>query len=293
MCLCSCQLSVCLNSFLPVDWTDPRSNLAHSSGNIPPDNRVRHDGLRILQRSVSTFHLLAISRLNLSSITRSRLCGYNFDLKYPETKKYPLIVTPLGGYWDYMGFPKSQFRYSNLMSTFQSCLRTNLAKGRIHLDKRKRGLAHREWKRDLSTRPNGTIDPWYGCDLFDFVVDYALNFTYPWSNDTALGFDVSYDRRFLLATHSDRICFCPQVYNVPSALDPPSFLDASFFLNGTSTTPTRAMVTEAMCFADPVVKRAIHAPNKTWELSVDYLFGGANQDPSKWSFGSFKFETTR
>lgn len=38
-----------------------------------------------------------------------------------------------------------------------------------------------EWKRDLTGRANGTIDPWYLCDLLDEVVDYALNFSVPWS----------------------------------------------------------------------------------------------------------------
>ena len=37
------------------------------------------------------------------------------------------------------------------------------------------------WKRDLSGRANGTIDPWYGCDLYDEMIDYALNFSLPWS----------------------------------------------------------------------------------------------------------------
>ena len=36
-------------------------------------------------------------------------------------------------------------------------------------------------KRDLTGRPNGTIDPFYGCDLFDEMLDYALNFSAPWS----------------------------------------------------------------------------------------------------------------
>ena len=40
-----------------------------------------------------------------------------------------------------------------------------------------------EWKRDLTNRANGTLDPWYGCDLFGEMWDYAFNFTYPsgWS----------------------------------------------------------------------------------------------------------------
>jgi hypothetical protein len=37
-----------------------------------------------------------------------------------------------------------------------------------------------QWKRDLSGRANGTLDPWYGCDMFDELLDYALNFTQPW-----------------------------------------------------------------------------------------------------------------
>ena len=42
----------------------------------------------------------------------------------------------------------------------------------------------REWKkekRDLTGRANGTIDPWYGCDLQGEIEDYALNFSIPWS----------------------------------------------------------------------------------------------------------------
>lgn len=37
------------------------------------------------------------------------------------------------------------------------------------------------WKRDISQRANGTIDPFYGCFLFDEMLDYAANFTFPWS----------------------------------------------------------------------------------------------------------------
>jgi hypothetical protein len=36
-------------------------------------------------------------------------------------------------------------------------------------------------RRDLSLRTNGTIDPWYGCELYDEMVDYAVNYTWPWS----------------------------------------------------------------------------------------------------------------
>ena len=46
-------------------------------------------------------------------------------------------------------------------------------------------------KRDLIGRANGTIDPWYGCFIYDEMIDYALNYTYPWgrfSEESAFSF---------------------------------------------------------------------------------------------------------
>lgn len=36
------------------------------------------------------------------------------------------------------------------------------------------------WKMAVTPTSN-TINSWYGCYLWDEMVDYALNFTYPWS----------------------------------------------------------------------------------------------------------------
>ena len=44
----------------------------------------------------------------------------------------------------------------------------------------RREEARQQWKRDLSGRANGTIDPFYGCFLLDELIDYAVNFTFPW-----------------------------------------------------------------------------------------------------------------
>ena len=39
-----------------------------------------------------------------------------------------------------------------------------------------------------------------------------------------------------------------------------------------------------MSLVDPAVKQAIHAPDKDWEESVFYTFGGGQgDDPSEWS----------
>ncbi|KAM5545884.1 hypothetical protein V8D89_000010 [Ganoderma adspersum] len=64
-----------------------------------------------------------------------------------------------------------------------------------------------EWKRGLTNRANGTLDPWYGCNLFDEMWDYAFNFTYPWKNG------------------------CVDFYDIPDATNPTPPKDASPFLN--------------------------------------------------------------
>jgi hypothetical protein len=48
------------------------------------------------------------------------------------------------------------------------------------LTKRDRLEKRDEWKRDLRGRANGTIDPTYGCDLYTEMIDYAINYTFPW-----------------------------------------------------------------------------------------------------------------
>jgi carboxypeptidase D len=36
-------------------------------------------------------------------------------------------------------------------------------------------------QRSIAGRPNGTIDPFYECSVWDEMWDYAVNFTAPWS----------------------------------------------------------------------------------------------------------------
>ncbi|KAI0688707.1 alpha/beta-hydrolase [Cytidiella melzeri] len=64
------------------------------------------------------------------------------------------------------------------------------------------------WKRDLQGRANGSIDSWYGCFIWDEMIDYAVNFTYPWSSYN--NFDT---------------------FDVPDALSPLLSTSPAFFLN--------------------------------------------------------------
>lgn len=117
--------------------------------------------------------------------TRSHLCGYDLNLTYPQNGHFPTLNPP--------GFSGFAQRTASDRTRKTALLRQAL-KVDSHAAPRslhKRGsfgtpdpqLAKRneEWKRELSGRPNGTIDPFYGCDLYDEVIDYAFNFSLPWS----------------------------------------------------------------------------------------------------------------
>jgi len=105
------------------------------------------------------------------------------------------------------------------------------------LTKRDRAAKRLEWKRDLSGRANGTIDPWYGCTVFEEMLTYAINFTFPWTLSQPSGAGLN-------------------LYNLPDALFPPIQNDASVFQNDNRT------------------RRALHAPtSKNWEQGINYPFG--------------------
>ena len=62
----------------------------------------------------------------------------------------------------------------------QNRFAARLAKRDVRLSKRERLRAQDVWKRKIAGRGNGTINPWYGCDVYDEMLDYAVNFTFPW-----------------------------------------------------------------------------------------------------------------
>ncbi|KZT28980.1 alpha/beta-hydrolase [Neolentinus lepideus HHB14362 ss-1] len=168
--------------------------------------------------------------------TQTHLCGYDLNLTYPETAPFPTIDTHWGEIADTMAIAdRKRGRYSK--SAFKNALAAKVKRqGQLLAvrDLETREERRQAWKRDLSGRSNTTIDPFYGCDLLDFVIDYALNYTFPWKGNDYDGFDV---------------------YFVPDALDPEAPLDASVFLNDNRT------------------RAAIHAPtSKDWEEEFSYPF---------------------
>ncbi|KAF9269106.1 alpha/beta-hydrolase [Marasmius fiardii PR-910] len=148
---------------------------------------------------------------------QSDLCGYDLNLTYPQNGHFPTL--PLIG-------PTSrdipaQLQLQMAAKSFKMLLAEKIVERSQELKARSSRLMKREienakkvWinsKRDLIGRVNGSIDPWYGCFLSNEFVDYALNFTYPWSSGD---FDV---------------------YNVQSAISPFAPMDGTVWLNDNRT----------------------------------------------------------
>ncbi|KIM53428.1 hypothetical protein SCLCIDRAFT_1222826 [Scleroderma citrinum Foug A] len=180
---------------------------------------------------------------------QTALCGYDLTLEYPQNGHFPTLtytgganpisMAPTGRY-------KSHLTKQGLMLDAQNRFAARLAKRDVRLSKRERLRAQDVWKRNIAGRGNGTINPWYGCDVYDEMLDYAVNFTFPWS-----------------LSKSDGGMF--DDYNIPDALNPEAPMNASIFLN------------------DPRTRAAIHAPtSKDWVESINYPFGNnyTDGDPS-------------
>ncbi|TBU47608.1 alpha/beta-hydrolase [Dichomitus squalens] len=133
---------------------------------------------------------------------QQHLCGYDLNLTYPQNGHFPTlqVVNPTDP-----ASPLITENFSNKRQFFRKTL-TRLAVEADTLRKRDGELV--PVKRDLSLRANGTIDSWYGCFIYDELIDYALNFSAPWSETQ--GFDV---------------------YQVQDALNPESPIDGSSFYN--------------------------------------------------------------
>ncbi|KAI0333871.1 alpha/beta-hydrolase [Cubamyces sp. BRFM 1775] len=165
---------------------------------------------------------------------QEHLCGYDLNFTYPQDGRFPTLqyIKPS------FGSSMSSSSRLNAATWRRLQLRTVVEHAeRAMTERMKRGTA--VGKRDLSMRANGTIDPWYGCSLYGEMIDYAVNFSLPWSigHDDYFGFDV---------------------YQITDGLNPhPSMADATSFFN------------------DPRTRAALHAPtSKNWSEAISYPFLG-------------------
>ncbi|OSD08204.1 alpha/beta-hydrolase [Trametes coccinea BRFM310] len=176
-------------------------------------------------------------------------CGYDLNLTYPQEGHFPTLEFIPG---QNLGF--SSLRSASRLDPTARAMRRQSLRAAVQLarraskDQTQRSVPFVR-KRDLSGRANGTLDPWYACDLDQELMDYANNFSFPWSNisrNGGNGFDAD---------------------QVPNALDPEANMNAVFFFN------------------DPKTRAALHAPtSKNWKSLILYPFlgdsTGEGLDPS-------------
>ncbi|KAF8074955.1 Alpha/Beta hydrolase protein [Lyophyllum atratum] len=176
---------------------------------------------------------------------QTKLCHYDVNLTYPQDGAIPPVPLVLPSQRNVPFFLRNSLSHHGFMAELDK--RYSGQKRTLQTRERHRNLA--AWKRDfLTDRPSGVLDPWYGCLLLDMFIDYAINYTYPWS----------------LSKNTDTFGF--NVYDVTDATNPQINQDASVFLN------------------DPRTRDALHAPkSKSWAANFDFVFGnpdGNNVDPS-------------
>ncbi|KAJ6536096.1 Alpha/Beta hydrolase protein [Mycena capillaripes] len=164
--------------------------------------------------------------------TQEHLCGYDLSLTYPQHGHFPTLVDP----FLVVALPRksSKARRALLQRTLMA-----LGKSQPSLlnqrDVLRREEQRQEWKRSIAGRPNGTLDPYYGCFLFDELREYAANYSIPWAQVGGLA--------------------AIDVYNVPGALNPEIPVDPTIFLN------------------DERIRAALHAStSKNWTAFFNYPF---------------------
>jgi carboxypeptidase D len=134
----------------------------------------------------SAVYFLSLLLILFTRPPRTHLCGVDLNLTYPQNGILPSIVgpsslgsaPPIGG-----GMSKLQ-RNKMLKRTLEHVERAEEVQKREagrHTKRNIQAQRQREvLKRNLTGRPNGTIDPFYKCDTVDELLDYALNFSEPW-----------------------------------------------------------------------------------------------------------------
>lgn len=120
--------------------------------------------------------ILGVSEVQsvVENIRRSHLCGFDLNLTYPQDGNFQTLDSPVP-------FDDS----SRAQRTLKKVILNNAFFAAHTSSERSVSLEpasprYVEWKRDTSSSA-GTINPFYQCDLLDEIIDYAFNFSLPWS----------------------------------------------------------------------------------------------------------------
>ncbi|KAJ6464618.1 Alpha/Beta hydrolase protein [Mycena vitilis] len=109
---------------------------------------------------------------------QEHLCGFDVNLTYPQDGIIPTVKFTDALDRDVPFLQKAKYEKRGLVAEItQRWAALEPTERDLIARQRQRG----SWKRDLSLRANGTLDPWYGCALLPEFIDYALNYSAPWN----------------------------------------------------------------------------------------------------------------
>ncbi|GJJ06658.1 hypothetical protein Clacol_000853 [Clathrus columnatus] len=112
-------------------------------------------------------------------VKQAHLCKLDINLSYPQSNPIPTIVLPVeaGPEFFSSSSPKlaKQLSLRALLSSSSSSSKARSFSAKF----KRRGIGFNRFISEFESG-NDTINPWYGCDLYDEMIDYALNFTFPW-----------------------------------------------------------------------------------------------------------------
>lgn len=216
---------------------------------------------------------------------RANLCDYNLTLQYPQPVPFSTLAyingsNPISSNTE-SGKYKAKLTKQEFMLEAQNRFAAKLVKRDGAFSKRERIRAREAWERSLAGRANGTIDSWYGCDIYDEMLDYAINFTFPWSTtflsrnfDHMLIADMYYRSEPELRRHF-------RYLRHPRCLEPRSAY-GRFCLPQRFVPCHVSLKHISMLFCpDPQTRAAIHAPtSKDWVESTPYPFGNSKHAPA-------------
>jgi carboxypeptidase D len=182
--------------------------------------------------------------------SQAHLCGYDLNLTYPSDLSTPLPNLALVEPRDRTLMELLQARLMKSQAlTRRSAFSKREDEETTDADREEKRV---QWKRDnivarAASDVSEDLSPWYGCFLFDELLDYALNFTFPWNTTLDMGPFGAFD-----------------YYNVPDATGSINAMDGTVFLN------------------DKRTRAALHAPsNKDWAQTFEFTFGeNSFTDPS-------------
>lgn len=113
---------------------------------------------------------------------RSHICGYDLNLTYPQNGHFPSLANvPLNSEVMKERTRKTALLRNLLKADAQLARRTLLKRNVVSSVDPDPVLTERkaQWKRDLVERSSG-LDSTYECDLWDELLAYALEFSFPW-----------------------------------------------------------------------------------------------------------------